>query len=270
MNKTESIKEYKAEGHTSKETAERFNVSADYVRRLCVGIAPQGYGPGRVKDDNDVADFISERIPGFEYVGSYTGCDGSANIKCKKCGAEFTRSMITIRKGNVRCRYCEQQRIKHKKEIKTAQRKERDQLREEKKREAERRAEEKKKKQIHNCPVCGQTTTRRVYCSESCARKASNKRGEVRRQRLISGALIDKDITVKGLFMRDAGRCYICGEQCNVNDFTINGNTFIAGNDYPSIDHVKPLNKGGVHSWDNVKLAHRRCNSLKSDKIVVK
>lgn len=34
----------------------------------------------------------------------------------------------------------------------------------------------------------------------------------------------------------------------------------------PSVDHVKPLAKGGKHSWRNVVLAHRICNTLKSDR----
>ena len=41
--------------------------------------------------------------------------------------------------------------------------------------------------------------------------------------------------------------------------------TFISGNNYPSIDHVIPVSKGGTHTWDNVKLAHRHCNTMKSN-----
>ena len=40
---------------------------------------------------------------------------------------------------------------------------------------------------------------------------------------------------------------------------------FLAGDNYPSRDHVVPLAKGGTHTWDNVKLAHFRCNTLKRD-----
>ena len=32
--------------------------------------------------------------------------------------------------------------------------------------------------------------------------------------------------------------------------------------------HVIPISKGGMHSWDNVKLAHHYCNTLKSNKVV--
>lgn len=78
--------------------------------------------------------------------------------------------------------------------------------------------------------------------------------------------MVDKDITVEGLFRRDKGICYLCGRECSFDDYVIRDGVFIAGDWYPSIDHVIPLSKGGVHSWDNVKLAHRRCNLIKRDK----
>jgi 5-methylcytosine-specific restriction endonuclease McrA len=28
----------------------------------------------------------------------------------------------------------------------------------------------------------------------------------------------------------------------------------------PEIDHLVPVSAGGSHTWDNVALAHRRCN----------
>ena len=41
---------------------------------------------------------------------------------------------------------------------------------------------------------------------------------------------------------------------------------FVVGAMYPSIDHVKPISKGGLHEWGNVQLAHFSCNSKKGDK----
>ena len=43
--------------------------------------------------------------------------------------------------------------------------------------------------------------------------------------------------------------------------------TFIAGKNYPSIDHVNALANGGTHTWDNVRLAHCECNRRKSDNL---
>ena len=34
-----------------------------------------------------------------------------------------------------------------------------------------------------------------------------------------------------------------------------------------SLDHVVPLAKGGTHTWDNLQLAHLRCNVVKSDSL---
>ena len=79
--------------------------------------------------------------------------------------------------------------------------------------------------------------------------------------------MVDNDITVRGLYLRDGGRCYLCGGLCDWTDFTEIDGTIICGNRYPSIDHVMPLSKGGLHSWDNVKLAHRKFNSLKKDQV---
>ena len=68
---------------------------------------------------------------------------------------------------------------------------------------------------------------------------------------------------------KDNNTCYLCGNEVNINDYYIDKKgVFIAGNNYPSIEHVIPLSKGGTHTWDNVKLACRHCNSIKSDKII--
>jgi 5-methylcytosine-specific restriction endonuclease McrA len=44
------------------------------------------------------------------------------------------------------------------------------------------------------------------------------------------------------------------------------GGNFITGDSYPSIDHVRPISKGGSHTWDNVMLAHKGCNSKKGNR----
>ena len=40
------------------------------------------------------------------------------------------------------------------------------------------------------------------------------------------------------------------------------------GANYPSIDHIIPVSRGGLHSWDNVRLAHFLCNAVKSDSMI--
>ena len=76
----------------------------------------------------------------------------------------------------------------------------------------------------------------------------------------------DKDITLEKLYTRDRGICAICGKTCDYSDYVLKDNIFIAGNRYPSIDHIKPLSKSGSHTWDNIQLVHKQCNSKKSNK----
>ena len=78
----------------------------------------------------------------------------------------------------------------------------------------------------------------------------------------------DRDITLLKLFHRDKGICKICGQICDYHDYEIRDKVFIAGNLYPSIDHIKPLSKGGYHTWENIQLAHKVCNSIKNTKEV--
>ena len=69
------------------------------------------------------------------------------------------------------------------------------------------------------------------------------------------------------LYKKEKGICWICGKETDLNDFIITKSTVVCGNAYPSVDHVIPLALGGKHSWDNVHLAHRICNSLKGKNI---
>ena len=88
-----------------------------------------------------------------------------------------------------------------------------------------------------------------------------------RARRRSSGRVGDRDITLEKLYNRDRGICALCGKPCDYEDYVFRGAVFIAGNDYPSIDHIEPLSKGGSHTWENVQLAHKLCNSIKADKI---
>ena len=276
-----AMREYKAQGHTGREVAEKFGVTEATVHRVCKGIAPQKANrvpsnKGVYQDEDTVARIVSERLYGFEYVGNYTGSDGSADLRCKRCGAVTTRSWVAIRHGNCRCSHCyhedlqkqEETRAEAKAEQRRALAEERERIKAQ--REAEREAERLAKEQakMHKCPVCGELTTRPKYCSDDCARKAINALHDHRRRIRISDAIVDTDISLKGLYNRDAGICWICGKECDYSDYTVVNGVFIAGNLYPSIDHVLPLSKGGEHSWDNIKLAHRICNTKKSDKVI--
>ena len=97
----------------------------------------------------------------------------------------------------------------------------------------------------------------------------SYRRKDVRRRADIKSKARDKDITLAKLYERDSGVCYLCGGVCNWNDHAKKDGAFIAGDTYPSVDHVKPLALGGSDTWANIKLAHFRCNTLKRDRPLV-
>ena len=116
------------------------------------------------------------------------------------------------------------------------------------------------------CLVCGKEfktwKSRQFTCSTRCSNKAHDS------DRRIRGKVIDKDITLEKLAERDHNQCQICGLYVDWKDYEIKGHRKICGNFYPSKDHIVPLSRGGVHSWDNVQLAHRICNSRKQNKVI--
>ena len=129
------------------------------------------------------------------------------------------------------------------------------------------------------CTICGSRfkpiRSTAIYCGVKCSNLAYRIRhaDEVRERRKIHKRLreakatvngkVDYSITLSKLIEKDNHICKLCGREVNESDYVYIGDVFIAGNDYPSIDHIKPLSKGGVHQWSNVQLAHRLCNSIK-------
>lgn len=119
------------------------------------------------------------------------------------------------------------------------------------------------------CKRCGSyfypIRVNQLYCSIACQKSASHQKHDIKRKRRVREAYID-DIDLHELYRKYDGMCYLCGEKCDWNDKQyINGIPHTFGN-YPSREHLKPLSKGGLHSWDNVRLAHIRCNSSKGVK----
>lgn len=95
------------------------------------------------------------------------------------------------------------------------------------------------------CGFCGDEFVghgRRSYCD-----RCPDARAVVYRQ-------APERITVQELARRDRDRCWLCGLRVSISERTV--------------DHVWPIAKGGTHIWSNVRLAHRRCNSSKGDRLV--
>ena len=103
------------------------------------------------------------------------------------------------------------------------------------------------------------------YCSEQCRKRVKRIKHELQKnerlKRARSNGQFDADIDIYKLIERDGGCCYLCGDDVL---FSYNFNH----PKYPTIEHVVPISKGGTHSWDNVKVACRECNTYKSATLI--
>lgn len=110
------------------------------------------------------------------------------------------------------------------------------------------------------CIVCGNEfqakNTNMICCSEKCRKYYDNQR---RDKRLQKNGKPDLSISLSKLYERDKGICKLCGKHI---DFDCDPNS----DRYPSIDHIIPICKGGLHQWNNIQLACRVCNTLKGGK----
>lgn len=223
---------------------------------------------------------------GFLYHSEFINVDSRFKSECKKCGHVQERSAtcaIPSRKEKVIS--CEKCVAKARSAIKVGatlsdylNRLEANQQRLKRKKIRKEVRVLKKIKRKHNhylkCEECGRmffNNTERFTCSKPCANKRSNRIKEInRRELLIKNGKVDWTISLHQVQEKDNGVCYLCNEPVDNDDYVVRDDgVFIAGQGYPSIDHVQPVARGGTHTWDNVRLAHRGCNTQKSDKEII-
>jgi len=271
--RNQEIVELRNQGYSMAQLAEMFGISVGHICRE--------YGVGGKRSDrkatykegttnqykketeDEKRDYVERFLPfGFSYDSGYIDCDHHVNIRCNVCSSVFDASMVTIRKGmKIRCRNCE-------KLAKEAEQKaKREKLAEERKqRQREKDLEMFLSNYQVECEECGKIfVTRRKHqlcCSPECSKKRNNRVMSVRKDnRIPKEKRIDKGITARRLYKRDGGVCWICGGLCDLNDYITRDGVIICGDNYPSVDHVVPICEGGEDAWDNVRLAHRLCNS---------
>lgn len=185
-------------------------------------------------------------------------------VRCKGCGSIKEINSATLRKKEPKtyvCAACHKIRAEQLKSERTETKEQRKVLE---------RFQKEKQSSFRFCD-CGQIVLSKTgrlcpKCQQNHERQTNRrhwKKKELKRRR----ACMDGDwsISLEKLYDRDKGICHICGEVCDWSDKTNRNGTIIAGNKYPSIDHVIALANGGKHEWNNVRLAHRICNSIKSD-----
>lgn len=285
---TRQILEMRKSGASLGKIADAFGLKKNSVKGLCSKYGVVGCDNLQVTEEEAKALIEST---GFDYVGGFTNYHGLVKIRCRTCGTVAEHWYRNIRDrvlapsgwvnkdtNSLICRYCAHEETKRKQnEKKKAEQAEREALetaRQERKAEQLSR-ELQKRLATHVCRNCGKQYVIAVtgynsemYCSKRCLDRRYASFGSRSREKRIKERVHDKDISLDKLYNRDGGICYICGKKCSWNDIKPWKGTRVAGDDYPSIDHVKPLAKGGTHTWDNIKLACRRCNSLKSWKIM--
>lgn len=254
--------------------ATRYGVAAESVRKIRDNSGIERHLTNQYGDYEErlarAKAVIAERTPNFEYVGGFIDTDSFVELRCRACGAVKIASMITVRKGKIVCRECYREKRDAKQIELKLEKDKRRQSKVESKAKANILRKLKNKKQIRydfcNCGAALPIGTRAKYCQD-CRRRIDNKRHEMTRRLKLKSAWVDSDITVQRLYQRDGGTCWLCGGACDWKDYVEDNGTIICGDNYPSIDHVIPLSKGGKHSWSNVKLAHRLCNTVKGDRV---
>lgn len=171
-------------------------------------------------------------------------------LVCQYCGIDYIAKKINSKYCSDKCRSEADKLHKRQKAI-------------------ERGAHDKKK-----CSTCNKIfiskTSKDKFCSNKCRWKKYNQ-SDIEKQhrrnyvkahrRRYEGILIDSDISLFKLSNRDNNQCKICGLFVDWSDSP-------QGNMYPSIDHITPISLGGLHEWSNVQLAHRICNTRKSNKYI--
>lgn len=210
---------------------------------------------------------LKEKAPTFEYVSGYENDNSKVRLRCKNCGDVIERWATSVRaNSNYRCFNCEKLETKRKNQEKRKAKEE-----EKQKRILQRQLDNSIQLSFFVCQHCGNlfvpTGNRTKYCSDRCRERHHEQiKSRKRIERASQNGKVDYSITLDKLIKKDNNKCYLCGGECNLNDFIMQGNQKVTGNYYPSIDHVIPLANGGTHSWNNVRLAHRICNSMKSNK----
>jgi len=301
----DEVLNYYAEGHSLNETAEKFGIKKTQVanwakhrrvsngrdaseilrecnRKRSTGELPMPTTAHKAK----IRQTARLKELGFEYIGK---TEDKLTIRCNICGCVFSRSYHNTYRRIINCPECSKQKRQKLRQKKTEERRAELQLRKDERRA---RIEKRKQEEIdrlnapHICTVCGQTYTINDYmkstgykyrrnsgfCSTKCrderkkqnayaarAKRGSHSYSHYTRARKL-GLPKERGITLKNLVKRDGLTCAICGFPCYY---------YGTGKEdlYPSIDHIVPMHKVGGHTWDNVQIAHRICNSNKRDYI---
>lgn len=281
----EIIATMRNENKSYTEIAKQLNCKKDRVKNYCGRNQLGGARAARINQWGNPSEMEeSFRIqfqkinPKFKYHSNYTGANNFFNSECRVCGYIQERTAQAGRPSSkdieIKCNQCIEIDRNRKEIIKLLGRvlsdkqKQIDKVVSVEVRNLRRIA--KKHRHYLECEECGKeyfSDRKRITCSTECSNKRNNRIKEIkRREKILKNGEVHWDISIDRLIKRDGDKCYLCHEKINFDDYYINNSGIhIAGGKYPSIDHVIPISKGGTHTWDNVKIAHRHCNTIKRD-----
>jgi excisionase family DNA binding protein len=206
-----------------------------------------------------------------EALRAYESRPPRSSKRCSVCGEEKPLDQFRVRKhrsGNVgpsdKCHEChraynrslrERDAARAGRSCPTAEERHRRSM----ERKAQRRAkyeawlaaERARPKQTHEEMIRRSVARQRERYNSDPEYKAKIKAKKIKRKRAIEGAFIEP-VNHMAVAERDRWLCGICGG--------------VVTRETWSLDHVVPLSKGGEHSYANVTLAHRRCNSARGNR----
>lgn len=267
------IRAMREEGKGYAEIAKAINKSKIAISNHC---RRYDLGGRRAKDFNTnnhetfIDRFNEKYKDSFEYVSGYEKDKSNIEVMCKVCHRISTKYSNQALYKNIECQYCEADKREDKRAKAEADAKHKAIQRVKRKVEALSKQRARELRLNKMCGECGKSFkanhVRTIYCSDDCKSRHFNRSKELRRRNAIASGDIDADISLERVAALDNHICYLCGTTCDANDFVISDDGhFIVGPKHPSIEHVKPLSKGGTHTWDNVRLAHHYCNTIKSN-----
>jgi 5-methylcytosine-specific restriction endonuclease McrA len=271
------IKLMREDGEGYTDIAKRLGCSKDRVKIYCQRNGLGGYRSSKQNNPEKAFELFLENFnkqygDRYLYIGGYTHSDNDVIIECKTCHTQMSRNVSSVRHDrSLLCEGCMQEQRDRETLIRILSKRITTLAREIRLKEQE---EQRQKDLITVCQECGKVFKADrfgvKYCSNKC-RIRMNARGRDKKRlyKRLSNGRIDKDITLSKLIKKDNNICHICKGKCNRKDYTkTTEGHFIVGRDYPSIDHVVPVSKGGTHTWDNVKLAHHYCNTIKNNNVI--
>ena len=259
-------------GMTRAEVRDKYSLSCDALRWIVRQYGGESLLIDQSMTEEQITQHLIDNGTALKYAGEYKRGQ-YVLLHCDECGCTMRYAASSLFRHNVNCKQCKEIAKQEKTHEIEAQREADRKAKAEAAAERKRIQEQERAARMRevSCTVCGTlfstTNPRRFTCSSECSRKRANTLSSRKHdKRIAKDKRIDK-IELLSLYKRDGGICHICGKQCNLDDYTVTDAAVIAGNWYPSIDHIVPVSKGGADSWDNVKLAHRICNSLRGNKI---